>query len=528
MRVILAGLIRCAIWYAALFWTMTGLFIIVTGVIPGSWRFYCGVHRRKEGSGPSRLRGPVRRAGAAGSRCRAGPGACSFCAGPGLSQVSRGSLQFFPWLPDDIPGFGGDVTALAGGIRLRYAPAPPLNEDEPGPREAAAVRYMRNQYARSLASPPGMTMRLFTSSPPSPPAISGSGYTRGGLQSSAPAHIRAMLMNQPQPPGPHPVACPCIVCMRGVSAGPIPGCRCPVCVPSLSAASQPPSWTPSVPRKPKAGWGMDGFDGAELVAGTALGYRWWTLNGPQLHRSPASAGEDWDPGLLRGVRDFWQPGINQARCLSGAAAKHPFEEIPYFDCACGYWAYWGIQQHDLGRANSLPVIGVVRASGQVIIGPRGFRAQKAEIIALHLPFRIQPDLPALQPPRQPDYQTRALPGSSRTMTHRRFTGKVINYGGYVPAPFRDDPPPVPVPPTQEEIRAATDAAEAWEAVIADRLQTMYPGAEVCATLDLMKAKYPVKSEYAPSEPPVRTACPYCGTPCDADDIHKHVMDNHYF
>lgn len=441
-------------------------------------------------------------------------------------------MQFFPWLPPDEL----DVLSepLAGGIRLRYVPADPLSEGDLGTANlSAAVQYMRN----FRASPGGMMVRLYSNPPPgnnSGNAVA-SGYTRGGQAS---AHVRSMPVNQPLP---HPAACQCVACMPVQPSGAVPGCSCPMCAARVSRGQSPfppPSYTPPARPKPKASWGargMDGFDGAPLVAGTALGYRWWTLRAPQLHQNPGDAGKDWEPGLLRGVKDFWQPGVNQARCLPAMSVPHPFELVPDENCACGFWAYWEIQQHDMGVVGSLPVVGVVRASGQVIMGPRGFRAQKAEIVALHLPFRIEPDLPS---PREP------MAGRSRISPprpQRRFTGRVISFPGAPPVPpslggpsqpaplppLR--PPPEPEPPTDEEIRAAADRAEAWMAVIADRLAVMYPGAEVCATLGLMKAKYPVKSEYAPPQEQAQVIpCPYCGAPCTADEIHMHVVSNHYF
>jgi hypothetical protein len=272
---------------------------------------------------------------------------------------------------------------------------------------------------------------------------------------------------------------------------------------------------------------MDGFDGAELVAGTALGFRWWTMKAPQLYRNPADAAAGWEPSLLRGVKDYWEPGVNLAKCMA-VGVEHSFGEIPHDACACGYWAYWEIQPHDMGAASSLPVVGVVRASGQVTLGPRGFRAQKAEIIALHLPFRIQPDLPDFRPAARPLTPPRHP---------RRFTGRVISFPGAPPVPpslggpphAQPPPLPEPEPPTDEEIQAARDQAEAWEAVIADRLAVTYPGAEVCATLALMKAKYPVKSEYVPPPPQVQyVPCEYCGYPFPFSEIHKHIVENHYF
>lgn len=551
MRIALGALCRSLTWYAVLFWTMTWLLgidravaaiaapaLVVTGINIGIWRFYRGFHRRRGRTRQACLRGPVRGARALGAYCPAGHRACADprCAGPGLSQI-RSFEAALAGLPD--PG-----SPLAGGIRLRYVPAEPLGAG--GLADAnlnAAVQYMRSRVAVSGS----MTLRLYSNPPPRNASgnASGTGYTQGG---PAQFPVRSVPVNQPLP---HPAPCRCTACAY-IRQPPVPGCTCPVCVsrrqypqnpplpaatsgctcPSCTASRQQAAspYAPAARPKPRTGGGMDGFDGAELVAGTALGYRWWTMRAPQLHLNPAAAAQEWEPGLLRGVKDFWQPGVNRARCQAGIRVPHPYDQIPHPGCADGFWAYWEIQQHDMGAASSLPVVGVVRASGQVIMGPRGFRAQKAEIVALHLPFRIQPDLPGTWQPARPFSPSRPA---------RRFTGRVINFPGAPPLPYslggqlprEPGPLPEPEPPTQEEIRAAADAAEAWEAVIADRLAVTYPGAEVCATLGLMMAKYPVRSEYTPPEPQVldmasHLPCPYCGERIETGNIHKHVTEKH--
>lgn len=350
-----------------------------------------------------------------------------------------------------------------------------------------------------------------------------------------------------QPPLPHPAGCSCPLCVPNTLPA-VPGCGCGWCqairnrtpyapggvVPAPPAASQPPSWIaqPRRPRTPGLSRGMNGFDGSRLIAAKGpLGYRWWTLQAPPVHLSPGEPGvaKAWNPPLLRGIKDFWYPGINQATCLPGTLAQHSPAEIPHEDCGCGYWAYWQIQEHDMGRRGYLPVVGVIRGSGDVLMGPLGFRAAKAEIVALFLPFHLDLKMP-LPPPPLPDYQRRALPGSSQVMTHRRFTGRVINIGGsYVPAPFRSEPPPAaPPPPSAEEIAEAQERAEAWMAVIADRLQLMYPGAEVCHDLGYMLKEYPVTDEYAAQagqqqEPATETPCPRCAAIVPVSDIHRHLQ-----
>jgi hypothetical protein len=246
----------------------------------------------------------------------------------------------------------------------------------------------------------------------------------------------------------------------------------------------PPRFTP----------GLAGFDGADFAEGALHGYRWWTLAAPPLSKYPSEA--QWQPGLLRGIKDAWQPGLNTARCLAGGGAAHDSSLVPHPECGCGFWAYWEIQYHDMNLGSSfLPVAGVVRGSGQVLMGPRGFRAQKAKIVGLYLPFQLGTRVTS-----QGDYR--------RT----RFTGRVINVGtDYVPAPFRSYPPP-----TEAETAEAADRAEAWMGEIQDRLMMMYPDAEVFATLDLMTAKFPQKSEYVP---PSR-ACEFCGR--DYTDLHDHI------
>jgi len=285
----------------------------------------------------------------------------------------------------------------------------------------------------------------------------------------------------------------------------------------------PPPQFALKPPGPKPGVrGMSGFDGADFIAGTVFGYRWWTLDAPRLDRSPARAEQDWHPRLLCGARGDWQPGENLAVCKPVYGHEvHTGDEIPEISCACGFWAYWQVQPHELGRDGALPVVGVIEGSGQVLTGPLGFRAQKAEIVALHLPLVIEPDLPRTdgndamfgRPLSAPLSPWRPAP---------RFTGRVISFPGAPPvppslggAPRYVPPPPEPPEPSAEEIRAAQDAAQAWMAVIGDRLEQMYPGAEVCETLPLMLAKYPPSPQYTPPE----TTCGYCHR--QVPDLHEH-------
>lgn len=96
--------------------------------------------------------------------------------------------------------------------------------------------------------------------------------------------------------------------------------------------------------------------------------------------------------------------------------------------------------------------------------------------------------------------------------HPQFPGKVHSYPG---PPGYDDPdddlaglyrPAPPVPelsePSADERQAARDAAEAWMAVIGDRLEQLYPGVRICETRALMEKLYPPDRSYLPE----RGAC----------------------
>jgi hypothetical protein len=223
--------------------------------------------------------------------------------------------------------------------------------------------------------------------------------------------------------------------------------------------------------------GMDGFSRREaepepdLVLGTVTGYRWWTLPAPDLSLSPATADEHWQPSLLQGMRAPWQPGTNTAICLSDYS--HDPSIIPCEECGCGFWAYWSPAYHDVGLSPyQLPVVGAIRAAGRTLIGDRGLRCAQAEIAAVYLPFILSPVVPAADP-----------------WERAGFTGRVM-YLGDMRAIYP------PEPPDPEEIRAAADAAEAWVAVIGDRIAQMYPGVRVFETLDAMMACFPPDPRYS--------------------------------
>lgn len=233
--------------------------------------------------------------------------------------------------------------------------------------------------------------------------------------------------------------------------------------------------------------GISGFDGADFMVGKVRGFRWWTFTAPDLAVSPATSG--WQPGPLHGVMGPWHPGLNHAECRASGSVpvpgRHPAEAIPEINCGCGFWAYWDVQHHDMGRSHTLPVTGVIEGTGNVLVGEKGFRAQQARIVALHVPLKIE----------------LVLPGQAMWRAwhrHPRFHGQVIDLHGRPSGPGDTHYPPV-TEPSEREIAEAADAADAWTAIIGDRIGQAYPDAEICETLAYMVSKYPSTREDAPQE-----------------------------
>lgn len=120
-------------------------------------------------------------------------------------------------------------------------------------------------------------------------------------------------------------------------------------------------------------------------------------------------------GLVRGVRSFgvdelgrltgihyrqvWVPGENQAQCRTEPELTYstwerqsrprPVEDFAKHlpDCVCGFYGYYdgSNDYHSDGRT----ITGVVEGYGSTVIGTRGFRCEKARIVALHIPDAVK-------------------------------------------------------------------------------------------------------------------------------------------
>lgn len=139
------------------------------------------------------------------------------------------------------------------------------------------------------------------------------------------------------------------------------------------------------------------FTGPEFVVGSAKGIRVWRTD---------------SLGRLTGWthREVWTPGENVARCRKGEVDTYTRLSIYYgldgeraepcesIDpaCACGYWAYHS-GTPDFGSSEG--VVGIIEGYGKTTIGTKGFRCEKARILAFAFPKSLcgcSHDLPFAQ------------------------------------------------------------------------------------------------------------------------------------
>lgn len=149
-----------------------------------------------------------------------------------------------------------------------------------------------------------------------------------------------------------------------------------------------------------------------LVPGELIGYREWSVdfNG-LLYPITYSAMGAWTPGVnearcglsvpggqvphrrhsavfdneLEATRaismayGYYSPGVHAPLVQGQIASAH---QINFF---CDHCGIYGKYNWTKANVNSSPVIGAIAASGRIVLGTKGFRAQKARILALSLP-----------------------------------------------------------------------------------------------------------------------------------------------
>lgn len=101
----------------------------------------------------------------------------------------------------------------------------------------------------------------------------------------------------------------------------------------------------------------------------------------------------------------WEPGWNQRKCLGNIinvlnldgevvstfqVPRHKGESHTLQECSCGFYAYhdYSLVAHQYGTDMPL-ILGVIEGSGATMLGPKGFRSDKARVVAVCLPEKVR-------------------------------------------------------------------------------------------------------------------------------------------
>lgn len=150
---------------------------------------------------------------------------------------------------------------------------------------------------------------------------------------------------------------------------------------------------------------MSDFSDRPFIAGTIVGLRSFRVTPNNMLTACTGTGEQWQPGVnvaeCRPRNAFAAGGItarqfaNSIRRLSAAVKGQPEPEplpeppahrVAQVECTCGWYAYFDTESnphHEPGNA-----LGLIEGFGTVTIGARGFRAEKARLLALIDPNAI--------------------------------------------------------------------------------------------------------------------------------------------
>lgn len=320
-------------------------------------------------------------------------------------------------------------------------------------------------------------------------------------------------------------------------------------------------------------------DSFALTIGSVLGVRWFWLPSPDFYRESPVEGDrlnaPWSSAIVAGqyIRGGYNPfdpvlpvadiggmprlrgqlsnvypdGVSEAECndwarrpssqqrclkvadagalLNGAGAeKCPCPDChqpPVAGCGCGFWAYWkpgDAGGHSAGSNEMLPVLGVIEGTGRVIHGEKGFRAQRAKIVALQPAFRIETSVNGRK------YPAGVMIPLAELLEHRRKVRERLDnllYEIHRPSPFgvavgnlSSHMADMQVRRLYTEVqeldqriaeaeklqdghwmRVAQDWAAAWHAAIETGLAQLYPSARIYATDKAMLANHPPGKGY---------------------------------
>lgn len=245
----------------------------------------------------------------------------------------------------------------------------------------------------------------------------------------------------------------------------------------------------------------------DMAVGEVYGYRWWKLQVPAFlagYADYSAAKFDLREAPLIGANACgWFPGKREAVCTRYNPGTPSWEDLledrqPWVHeppeireaCGCGFWAYFdkalnvdtviggftGAQASVSGDNVWLPIFGVIRGTGRVIIGTKGFRSQYAEILGLcvsdrakeHLRWNVKTELVRR---RSPDWAlSQAMLGDS---SHDEYDSMQVTRQA----------------PDEERLRRV--------ATVEAMLSVAYPGARVFCDQEALCKYFPPDANYAP-------------------------------
>lgn len=136
-------------------------------------------------------------------------------------------------------------------------------------------------------------------------------------------------------------------------------------------------------------WGIDIVDGSFVLASTAVQYVW--RPGELLAECAQSNSQTFQRTDV-GVRGCDCSMCTQLRSAGGWPARAEYlrdvHPAPVADCKCGFYGWY---RPDDTRIIPSTIRGSVRASGRIIMGSHGFRAERVKLEALVLPRVLATD-----------------------------------------------------------------------------------------------------------------------------------------
>jgi hypothetical protein len=142
----------------------------------------------------------------------------------------------------------------------------------------------------------------------------------------------------------------------------------------------------------------------DLAIGEVYGLRTWLMDDyGRLQAMHIRMAQPWRPGVNEAVCHASEYGVvtlgttlaqiaagglvgpGGCRCPScapRAAAEPEAHPTPAEQCKCGFYAYTSPATRETYTGQDGYILGVVRGTGRTLIGTKGFRCEKAEIVAL--------------------------------------------------------------------------------------------------------------------------------------------------